>query len=52
MSGAAVVVDHVRKSFEDGRIRALEDVSLRLEPGEIVALTGPVRVAARARSST
>ncbi len=41
MSGAAVVVDHVRKSFEDGRIRALEDVSLRLEPGEIVALTGP-----------
>jgi putative ABC transport system ATP-binding protein len=41
MSGADVVVEHVRKAFEDGRIRALEDVSLRLEPGEFVALTGP-----------
>ena len=41
MSGADVVVEHVRKGFEDGRIRALEDVSLRLEPGEFVALTGP-----------
>ena len=41
LSGAEVVVDHVRKAFEDGRIRALEDVSLRLEPGEFAALTGP-----------
>ena len=41
MSGAAVEVRHVRKSFEDGRIRALEDVSLELAPGELVALTGP-----------
>jgi len=41
VSGADVVVEHVRKSFEGGRIRALEDVSLRLEPGELVALTGP-----------
>jgi putative ABC transport system ATP-binding protein len=40
MSGAEVVVEHVRKAFEGGRIRALEDVSLRLEPGELVALTG------------
>jgi putative ABC transport system ATP-binding protein len=39
--GAEVVVEHVRKAFEDGRIRALEDVSLRLQPGELVALTGP-----------
>lgn len=39
--GAAVVVDHVSKSFEDGRIRALVDASLRLEPGELVSLTGP-----------
>jgi putative ABC transport system ATP-binding protein len=39
--GAEVVLEHVRKVFEDGRIRALEDVSLRLEPGEFAALTGP-----------
>src|SRR5205823_10047226 len=39
--GAEVVVEHVRKSFEDGRIRALEDVSLELARGELVALTGP-----------
>ncbi|HET8894312.1 MAG TPA: ABC transporter ATP-binding protein [Gaiellaceae bacterium] len=41
MSGASVEVRHVRKSFEDGRIRALEDVSLELAPGDLVALTGP-----------
>ena len=41
MSGAEVVVEHVRKAFEGGRIKALEDVSLRLEPCELVALTGP-----------
>jgi putative ABC transport system ATP-binding protein len=41
MTGAQVVVEHVRKVFEDGRIRALEDVSLTLEPGEFAALTGP-----------
>ena len=40
-SGAAVVVEHVRKGFEGGRIRALEDVSLQLAAGELVALTGP-----------
>ena len=41
MSGAEVRVRHVRKTFEDGRIRALEDVSLSLASGELVALTGP-----------
>jgi putative ABC transport system ATP-binding protein len=40
VSGATVGVEHVRKGFEDGRIHALEDVSLHLEPGELVALTG------------
>jgi putative ABC transport system ATP-binding protein len=30
----------VTKTY-DGRIQALRDVSLRLEPGELVALTGP-----------
>jgi putative ABC transport system ATP-binding protein len=39
--GADVVVDRVSKSFEDGRITALVDASLRLEPGELVSLTGP-----------
>ena len=41
MSGAAVVVEHVRKGFEGGRIHALEDVTFGLDPGELVALTGP-----------
>jgi putative ABC transport system ATP-binding protein len=41
VSGAQVDVRHVRKSFEGGRIRALEDVSLEVAPGELVALTGP-----------
>jgi len=40
VSGAEVVLDRVRKSFEDGRIRAIEDVSFRVGSGEIVALTG------------
>jgi ABC-type lipoprotein export system ATPase subunit len=38
--GAEVIVEHVRKGFEDGRIRALEDISLRIDPGEFVLLTG------------
>ncbi len=41
MNGAEVVVDHVAKAFEGGRIAALVDASFRLEPGELVALTGP-----------
>jgi putative ABC transport system ATP-binding protein len=39
--GVEVVVDGVSKSFEDGRIQALRDVSFRLEPGDFVSLTGP-----------
>jgi putative ABC transport system ATP-binding protein len=39
--GATVLAEHVRKSFEGGRVRALEDVSFTVEPGELVALTGP-----------
>jgi ABC-type lipoprotein export system ATPase subunit len=41
VSGASVVVTKVAKAFEDGHVRALEDVTLRVEPGELVALTGP-----------
>jgi ABC-type lipoprotein export system ATPase subunit len=39
--GADVVVDHVSRSFEDGRIAALVDVSFRVVRGEFVAITGP-----------
>jgi putative ABC transport system ATP-binding protein len=41
VNGAQVDARHVRKSFEGGRIRALADVSLHLDAGELVALTGP-----------
>jgi putative ABC transport system ATP-binding protein len=40
VNGALVEVDHVRKSFEHGRVRALDDVSFRIDPGELVSLTG------------
>jgi ABC-type lipoprotein export system ATPase subunit len=39
--GVEVLIDHVRKGFEGGRISALEDVSLHLQPGEFVSLIGP-----------
>jgi len=35
-----IEVAHVRKSFDGGRIRALDDVSLTVADGELVALTG------------
>jgi putative ABC transport system ATP-binding protein len=41
VSGAEIVLEHVTKGFEDGRITALDDVSLRIEPGEFASLTGP-----------
>jgi putative ABC transport system ATP-binding protein len=41
LSGVEVVLEGVTKTFEGGRIGALTDVSLRLEPGDFVALTGP-----------
>jgi putative ABC transport system ATP-binding protein len=39
--GAEVVVEHVSRSFEEGRIAALVDVSFRASPGEFVSVTGP-----------
>jgi putative ABC transport system ATP-binding protein len=41
LSGVDVVIEGVRKTFEDGRIDALTDVTMRLDPGDFVALTGP-----------
>ena len=39
-TGAAVALEHVRKAFDRGRVRALQDVSFTVAPGEFVALTG------------
>jgi putative ABC transport system ATP-binding protein len=39
-AGCAILVSGVRKSFEDGRVPALRDVSFTVAPGELVALTG------------
>jgi putative ABC transport system ATP-binding protein len=39
--GAEVVADHVSRTFEDGSISALADVSYRVAEGEFVAVTGP-----------
>lgn len=39
--GVEVIVDRVSKSFEGGRIVALADVSLRLEPGDFASIVGP-----------
>ncbi len=39
--GVDVAVDHVSKAFEDGRIVALQDVSLVLEPGDFASVVGP-----------
>jgi putative ABC transport system ATP-binding protein len=40
VSGVAIVVDDVRKSFDDGRVQALRGVSFMIEPGELAALVG------------
>jgi putative ABC transport system ATP-binding protein len=37
---AEVVLRGVRKSFEDGRVQALSDISFTVEGGSLVALTG------------
>ena len=39
--GVDVAVDHVSKAFEEGRIVALDDVSLELEPGDFASVVGP-----------
>ena len=39
--GVEVAVAGVSKSFEGGRIQALQDVSLQVDAGELLALAGP-----------
>ena len=41
MSGVELTVERVRKTFEDGRVVALDGVSLHAAAGEFVAVTGP-----------
>jgi ABC-2 type transport system ATP-binding protein len=36
---SAIEIEHLSKSY--GRIRALEDVSFKVEPGEVIGLLGP-----------
>jgi len=40
VTGAAIVLEGVRKSFEGGRVPALRHVTFDVAPGELVALTG------------
>jgi osmoprotectant transport system ATP-binding protein len=37
---ALIVFDHVGKSFDGGRVKAVDDVSLKVEDGEFLALVG------------
>jgi putative ABC transport system ATP-binding protein len=39
--GVDVIVDHVSKAFEGGRIVALDDVSLELASGDFASVVGP-----------
>jgi putative ABC transport system ATP-binding protein len=41
VSGVELTVERVRKTFEEGRVVALDEVSLRADAGEFVAVTGP-----------
>jgi ABC-type lipoprotein export system ATPase subunit len=41
VSGVELTVERVRKTFEEGRVVALDEVSLEAAAGEFVAVTGP-----------
>lgn len=40
MSSSAIAFDHVRKSFDGGCVRAVDDVSLSVADGEFLAIVG------------
>jgi putative ABC transport system ATP-binding protein len=41
MHDPMVAVEHVSRSYDDGRVTALQDVTLAISPGEYVAIVGP-----------
>lgn len=41
MTEALITIRHLSKSFKDGRVGALEDISFDIRPGEFVSLVGP-----------
>jgi putative ABC transport system ATP-binding protein len=41
VSGVELTLERVRKTYEEGRVVALDDVSLEAAAGEFVAVTGP-----------
>src|SRR4249919_2149560 len=40
MSDALIAFEHVGKSFDGGRVKAVDDVSLEVAPGEFLAIVG------------
>ena len=34
-------LNHVKKSFNNGKLQVLQDISLSVEKGEVVAISGP-----------
>ncbi len=38
---SAIVIDHITKTFNKGRTRALQDISFEVKPGELFGLIGP-----------
>ena len=43
-SGDLIRVEHVIKEFNHGAVKALNDCSLTIQKGEVVAIIGPLRL--------